>query len=254
MISWQKNKTDCEQKHINEHLVMATLWLQTSAEYRAICYQTFKLAKTNLDNFLKTYNSPKPLAVIVDVDETVIDNSAYDAFLVGKDFGHSSKIWNRWMDAKQAKAIPGALDFLLYAKNKGVEIFYVTNRKMIGYEQTKNNLNALGFPFLDQKHLLLKKNDKDKTGRRNQVAKEYEIAFLIGDNLNDFSAIFADKSIKERFQEVDQHRDSWGTRFIVMPNPMYGEWEGTIYNYNWRSSMNKKDKMRKALLNKWDGK
>jgi 5'-nucleotidase (lipoprotein e(P4) family) len=76
---------------LNEQLVMATLWMQTSAEFRALCYQTFNLAKMNLDMFLGSHSGSKPVAVIVDADETVIDNSAYEAFLVGNDFGYSSR-------------------------------------------------------------------------------------------------------------------------------------------------------------------
>ena len=74
---------------LNEQLVMATLWMQTSAEFRAHCYQAFNLARMNLDAFLDSHKSAKPVAVIVDADETVIDNSAYEAFLIGQNFGYS---------------------------------------------------------------------------------------------------------------------------------------------------------------------
>ena len=79
---------------LNEQLVMATLWMQTSAEFRALCYQTFNLARMNLDAFLDSHKSDKPVAVIVDADETVIDNSAYEAFLIGQNFCYYSKTWN----------------------------------------------------------------------------------------------------------------------------------------------------------------
>ena len=109
---------------------MATLWMQTSAEFRALCYQAFNLARMNLNAFLDSHKSGKPVAVIVDADETVIDNSAYEAFLIVQNFGYSSKTWNPWMQAAQATAMPGALEFLKYAQSRNVEIFYVTNRKM----------------------------------------------------------------------------------------------------------------------------
>ena len=67
---------------LNEQLVMATLWMQTSAEFRALCYQAFNLARINLDSFLDSHKSAKPVAVIVDADETVIDNSAYELSLI----------------------------------------------------------------------------------------------------------------------------------------------------------------------------
>lgn len=239
-------------KDLNEQLVMATLWVQTSAEFRALCYQAFNLAKMNLDAFLSGYGGSKPVAVIVDADETVIDNSDYEAFLIGKDFGYSSKTWTPWMAAAQAKAMPGAKEFLNYAKDKGVEIFYVTNRKMVGYEGTEKNLQALGFPFVDKKHLLLRTDTSNKQPRRDIVAKDYEIAFLMGDNLNDFLSVFAKKSVADRFAETDKIKDQWGKMFIMLPNPMYGEWEGSVYKGNWGASAAEKDQKRKGHFTIWD--
>ncbi len=117
-------------KDLNEQLVMATLWVQTSAEFRALCYQSFNLAKMNLDAFLASYSGSKKVAISVDVDETLIDNSAYEAFLIGNDFGYSSKTWGPWQAAGQATAYPGAHDFLNYCKSKNVEVFYITNIKI----------------------------------------------------------------------------------------------------------------------------
>jgi len=239
-------------KDLNEQLVMATVWMQSSAEFRALSYQAFNLATMNLDAFLHSYTGSKPVAVIVDADETVIDNSAYEAFLIGQDFGYSSKTWTPWMAAAEAKAMPGAKEFLNYAAAKGVEIFYVTNRKMVGYDGTKKNLAELGFPNVDEKHLLLRTDSSDKQARRDIVAKDYEIAFLMGDNLNDFSSVFAKKSVEERFVEADKVKVQWGNKFIMLPNPTYGEWEGSVYQGNWGASAAEKDQMRKSYLQKWD--
>jgi 5'-nucleotidase (lipoprotein e(P4) family) len=239
-------------RDLNEQLVMATLWMQTAAEYRALCYQAFNLARMNLDNFMGSYKGGNPLAVIVDADETVIDNSAYEAFLIGQDFGYSSKTWNPWMDAAEATDIPGALDFLTYAKSKGVEVFYVTNRKMVGFDGTMRNLKALGFPYADKKHMLLRTGSSDKQERRDIVSKDYTVVFLMGDNLNDFESVFAKKSISDRFTETDKIKDSWGKKFIVLPNPTYGEWEASVIKGNWGASPAEKDKMRKDSLKRWD--
>ncbi len=239
-------------RDLNEQLVMATVWMQSSAEFRALCYQAFNVAAMNLDSFLNSYTGKKPVAVIVDADETVIDNAAYEAFLIGQDFGYSSKTWTPWMAAAEAKAMPGAKEFLDFAAAKGVEIFYVTNRKMVGYDGTKKNLMELGFPNVDEKHLLLRTDSSDKQARRDMVAKDYEVAMLLGDNLNDFTSDFAKKSVAERFTETDSIKGQWGTRFIVLPNPTYGEWEGAVYGGNWGASAAEKDQMRKLYLNKWD--
>lgn len=239
-------------RDLNEQLVMATLWMQSSAEFRALSYQAFNVAAINLDSFLNGYTGSKPVAVIVDADETVIDNSAYEAFLVGQDFGYSSKTWTPWMEAAEAKALPGAKEFLDYAAARGVEIFYVTNRKMVGFNGTKMNLTDLGFPFVDDKHLLLRTDSSDKQPRRDTVARDYEIALLMGDNLNDFTSDFSKKTVEERFVATDKIKDQWGTRFIVLPNPTYGEWEGAVYQGNWGASPAEKDRMRKSYLNQWD--
>jgi len=237
---------------LNQQLVMATLWMQASAEFRALCYQAFNLARMNLDAFLGSYSGSKPVAVVVDADETVIDNSAYEAFLIGNDFGYSSKTWTPWMAAAQATAMPGAKAFLNYAKEKGVEIFYITNRKMVGYEGTEKNLKALGFPDVDKKHLLLRTKSSDKQARRDIVAKDYAIAFLMGDNLNDFLSVFRKKPMDARFAETDKIKDMWGKKVIMVPNPTYGDWEGAVYKGNWGASAADKNKMRKDHLRRWD--
>lgn len=237
---------------LNEQLVMATLWMQASAEFRAICYQSFNLARMNLDAFMASYKGKKPVAVAVDCDETVIDNTEYEAFLIGNDFGYSSKTWTPWMAAAKATAMPGAVEFLNYAKEKGVEIFYITNRKAVGYEGTAKNLAALGFPYVDEKHLLVRTDTSDKQPRRDIVSKDYAVAFLMGDNLNDFSSLFGKGTVAGRAEEVDKIKDLWGKKFIVLPNPTYGEWEGAVYEYNWGASAAEKDQMRKKYLKRWD--
>lgn len=239
-------------RDLNEQLVMAALWMQSSAEYRALCYQAFNVAVMNLDSFLNSYTGSKPVAVIVDADETVIDNSAYEAFLIGRDFGYSSKTWVPWMAAAEARAIPGARGFLDYAAANGVEIFYITNRKLVGYEGTSKNLMDLGFPDVDEKHLLLRTDSSDKQARREMVFSDYEVALLIGDNLNDFTSDFGGKSVAGRFAAADALKGQWGTRFIVVPNPTYGEWEGAVYEYDWGASAAEKDQLRKSHLIKWD--
>ncbi len=251
-ITAEESAVSFTTRDLNEQLVMATVWMQTAAEYRALCYQAFNVAAMNLDSFLNSYTGSKPVAVIVDLDEAVIDNSPYEAFLIGQDFGYSSQTWVPWMAAAEARAIPGAKPFLDYAAAKGVEIFYITNRKMVGFEGTRKNLLDLGFPYVDEKHLLLRTDSSDKQERRDMVAGDYEVALLIGDNLNDFTSYFSNKSIDERFIATDATKGQWGTRFIVVPNPTYGEWEGAVYGGDWGASAAEKDQMRKSKLIKWD--
>jgi 5'-nucleotidase (lipoprotein e(P4) family) len=239
-------------KDLNEQSVLALDWVQTSAEFRAISYQNYNLARMNLDRFLSSYTGSKPVAVITDMDETITDNSQYQAGLVGQDYGFSSKTWGPWIASGQAKAMPGAVEFFNYAKQKGVETFYISNTKMELLEGAEKKLKALGFPYVDNKHMLFQTKSSDKQERRAIVTKDYEVAMLLGDNLNDFLSVFAKKTVAGRLEEVDGIKDEWGKKFIVFPNPLYGDWEGALYNGNWGASPAEKDKMRKEALQRWN--
>lgn len=238
-------------KDLNEQLVMSTLWMQASAEYKALSYQAFNLAKMQFDRYLSEHTGSKKVAVVVDADETVIDNSGYQAWLIDKNFGYSSKTWGEWMDAAEAKAMPGATDFLNYVVSKGGEVFYITNRKISGLEGTRKNLKALGFPNVDDAHLMLKDTTSNKKPRRDKVAENYDITLLIGDNLNDFSSDFKSENLAESDAAVERNKALFGTKFIMLPNPGYGDWEGKVYDGNWGATAAEKNKMRKSKLRVW---
>ncbi|MCD6104463.1 MAG: 5'-nucleotidase, lipoprotein e(P4) family [Thermosipho sp. (in: Bacteria)] len=237
------------QKDLNEQLVMATLWYQNAGEARALAYQAYNFARILYDMDLKE-EATKPRAVIVDVDETVLDNSPYDAGTV--DTSNAYPIgWSEWCEAKLATPIPGAVEFLNYVAETGGEVFYITNRNDSLKQATIENLKMFGFPFADEKHVLTKSTTSDKEPRRQMVAENYRIVLLIGDNLNDFSSVFRHKATQERNALVDEMKDKWGTKFIVLPNPIYGDWEGAVYNYNWGLTPEEKSKVRKENLFMW---
>lgn len=241
---------------LNEQLVMATAWYQASAEFRALSYQTFNLAKMMVEKDLEDDDVDMPRAVVVDLDETILDNSPYEAWLIGKDFGYSSATWNPWIQAGLAPALPGAVDFLMFCEDNDVEVFYVSNRKVLddnsGYTGTEMNLNNLGLPYVDEEHLLLRTASSDKTERRAMAEDGNHVIFYMGDNLNDFLHDFAGLTVDERFTLTDDYMDDFGSKFIVMPNPMYGEWEGVIYEFNWGASDEEKSDMRKDIFDTWD--
>ncbi len=239
-------------KDFNEQLVMATLWMQTAAEYKACCYQAFNLAKMLVDKKLAEGISIKPLAIIVDCDEAVIDNSAYEAGLIGTENAYSSKTWDLWMQAAEAKEIPGATEFLNYVNEQGVETFYVTNRtKETGYEGTMKNLLDLGFPNVDEKHLMLKTETSNKQPRRDMVLEEYEVIFYLGDNCGDFAVDYYHASLEERNAAAVADKDKFGIDFIVLPNPTYGDWDGAIFEFNYGATPAEKDEYRKNALERW---
>jgi 5'-nucleotidase (lipoprotein e(P4) family) len=220
----------------NEYQTGAILWTQSSAEYRALAYQTFSLAKLRLDQALanrKSSRLAKPSAVIVDVDETVLDNSRFQAELVLRQVAYTSEAWQAWCERAEAGAVPGAVMFLTYASRRGVQVFYITNRRQPEEAGTITNLQKLGFPGVSEDTVMIGEPgaNASKELRRKTVASRYRIVLLVGDNLNDFSDDFAGKSISDRKAEVDRERSEFGSRFIVLPNPMYGDWESAIYGY-----------------------
>lgn len=212
----------------NEHMVMATLYQQTAGEYRALCFQAYNLGRLMLDKDLADKSIDKHRVVVLDIDETVLDNSPFQAkcILAGTSY---PDYWEEWCNMASAAAVPGALDFLRYAVSGGVEVFYVTNRKIHLKEATLKNLTALGFPYADDKHLMMRTTDNSKEPRRQELMKKYHISLLFGDNLNDFTNTFENLDVADRDAETDREWKQFGSRFIVLPNAMYGDWETALY-------------------------
>ena len=238
-----------DYKNDNDYKIQAQVWTQNSAEYRALCYQAFNAAKMNLDAlffFEKKYD--KPLAIIADVDETVLDNSPYDGKLILNNTTYNRESWVEWGNLEIAKAIPGSLEFLIYASEKNVEIFYISNRYSEQLEATVNNLKKLGFPDAKESNVLLRGDTRSKSERRKSVSDNYEIIMLIGDNLSDFNDEFEIKLYDERSDQTDKLKNEFGTKLIVLPNPNYGDWESNGL-FGWKSFDNfQKDSIRKSKI------
>ena len=213
-------------KNSNEYKVQAQVWTQNSAEYRALCFQAFNTAKINIDSYLSSEKKyDRPLAIITDVDETVLDNSPYDGRLILEDVSYDRESWVEWGNLEIAEAIPGSLEFLTYAYEKGVKVFYVSNRYSEQLESTVNNLKKLGFPNVSESTVLLRGDSRSKSERRNSISDGHEVIMLIGDNLSDFNDEFEVKISEERISYTNEMRDNFGTKLIVLPNPNYGDWE-----------------------------
>ncbi len=214
------------QHRVREYSVQSVLWQQHAAEYRALSYQAFNLAKWQLDNILESRNdTDKPFAVVTDIDETVLDNSPYDGKLIETDEEYSRAGWLEWGKKAAAAPVPGSVGFFQYAEKRGVEVFYISNRYAEQKDETISNLKMSGFPFADETHVLLREDESGKEARRNGVEETHEIVMLIGDNLSDFSEVFDDQPTAVRNHLADSLESEFGKNFIVLPNPMYGDWE-----------------------------
>jgi 5'-nucleotidase (lipoprotein e(P4) family) len=238
-----------------EHLVMATNWFQTSAENKALQIQTYNTAKEELAESLgkkyakekRTKKKGKPAAVILDIDETILDNSPHTAWTIKNNSPYPAG-WDEWIHMAKAELIPGAKDFILTAKKMKVDVFYVSNRSEVEKADTIKNLNLYGLPNVDDKHLLLKTTTSQKGPRFAEVAKTNDVLMLIGDNANDLSDIFYKADIKTRKDNVDKIAKELGSKYIQLPNPMYGDWEAAMYNYQMNKTEDEKAADRYNLL------
>ena len=181
----------------------------------------------------RTRDEPlEPLAVIVDVDETVLDNSPYQARRLFADGDYEEQSWNAWVDERRARAMPGAVEFAQYAAKQGVAIYYVTNRRVHLRDATADNLRAVGFPVPDDNSTVMTRDDasgwvREKGSRRSLVDRTHRVVLLIGDNLGDFlDGVSADNAV--RAKRTEPYREWWGERWIVLPNPAYGSWEEAV--------------------------
>jgi len=235
-------------KQQNDYLTMSILWYQRASECRALYYQAFNYAKHSLVANLADSNNDKPKAVVVDIDETVLDNSPFEAYSIRTGKAYSAKLWQGWTAKAAACATPGSLEFLKFAESQGVETFYISNRTVAETAVTLKNLKALGFPFADEAHILLKTDTSVKTVRRDKVSQTHDILILAGDNIGDFDELFEDRSKQFGFESVDSHKDEFGKRYIVLPNPMYGSWERVAFKGQKGLNSAQKNELRKEAL------
>lgn len=230
--------------------LMPTLWVQTAPEWRGLCEQAYKAARAGLDRALRDKKSTAALeqsgpeagkywkkkpAVILDVDETVLDNSPGQARQVTANTDFVPADWGRWVGEAKAAAIPGAVEFCRYADSKGVKVIFITNRSAAEEQATRRNLERHGFPLYADFDSVLTRGEKpewaesDKGARRKSVAERFRILMLFGDDLGDFlSGVRTDPAKRKALTEP--HRERWGKQWIVLPNPGYGSWEESLYD------------------------
>lgn len=237
----------------------STLWMQTAAEYRANTMQTFKAAEMQLKKAVddKSWTAAleqsgnfgdKPPAIVLDVDETVLDNSPYQASNVLNNKPFEGASWDAWVAKASARAIPGAADFLSKARSLGIAVVFLTNRecrerpgnseKCPQHEETLRNLQSAGLldgdiTDEDRKRLLLKYQQEgwssEKKSRRSYLAERYRIIMLFGDDLGDFLPdVKKNITSAERAQQVDKNSAKWGTKWFALPNPTYGSWQRVL--------------------------
>jgi len=272
----------------------AITWMQSSGEYRALMLGAFHTARDNLDKALQDPSwtallsqvpagakeakalGKLPPAVVLDIDETVLSTMPYQAWLLKNHQPFAPVSWHAWVSEAREEAIPGALDFVHYAMEKGVRVFYLSNRAAWGaFDTNRNgridpgeeqvelkpftiaNLVRLGFlpqPGIANEDSVLLRAERgangqpkegwatsDKTARRESLAADYRVVLLMGDSLNDITS----------HETPGPHQERWGRSWILLPNPAYGHWERRLYGATGKLSREEKIRRKLDSLNTW---
>lgn len=207
-----------------EAYAMGLRYQQQSAEVAALQRQGFALATLRLEQAIERHGADAKLAIISDVDETLVDNSA----LLVRDMQacHDYTAWDTWLHWEregEPRLIPGALAFLEFADAQGVAIYYVSDRYEENKADTLATLEALGLPQVSEASVLLLGPPKQE--RRAAVEEEHTLVMQLGDTLHDFSEAFVSSvPLDEQHAQVESHAERFGHDWIVFPNATYGTW------------------------------
>ena len=217
----------------SNNLTYAVAWKKTSAEYEALFHQGFNIARQRIETALRVSGTLTPrLAVISDVDDTLLLSSAYWADLIStnKEF-FEDRAWDEWVRTNDAEASPGAIEFLKFCAENSVEVFYVTNRDQ--GEQTKSilmtTLKKLRFPYVDEEHVFVLRTTSNKEPVRRKISEQYKVVVYLGDNLNDFDRSYYFDDVSRRKDQLTSDVENFGNRFILFPNPTDGHWLRAIF-------------------------
>lgn len=245
----------CASTAETHEMLNATLWEQTSAEYYGVTQQIYSNAKNKLEQALgnpswtaelsqtKNYEALPP-AIMLDIDETILNNTCYEARIVKDYKQYSPETFGAWCMNQKAVAVPGVVEFLKYAHAKNVTIFYFSGRTEDLKSATKSTLKKLDLPLNDKFETILLNEGKTTAQRRMKIAERFRILLLIGDNMDDF--VDGSKNLPEQRLEIAAiHKKYWGTKWIILPNPIYGHWEAAIYGFDY--AMPRAEILRKKL-------
>lgn len=214
-----KPKTDCAVAEFS----MGLRFQQQSAEVQALQLQAYNIATLKLDAAVAAAKDPSKLAIVTDLDETVIDNSA----LLARDLAncHTYDAWDTWLPWERdgnPVLIPGAKQFLQHADSLGVTIRYISDRAIEQKPYTLATLRKLGLPQVSAESVL--PLGPPKVERRAIVSADHQIVLLLGDTLHDFDGRFRKTPLADQRATVAAEADKWGAEWIVFPNAGYGTW------------------------------
>ncbi|MCR4541276.1 acid phosphatase [Pseudomonas sp. 18.1.10] len=256
----------CQQQPPANDQLDAVLWTQTSIEHELIYRQVFASATRQLDTALAdpTWDalplpprnlSGLPPAVVVDIDETVLDNVPLNARDILTNQVYSYDRWNTWVDQAKAQALPGAVEFLQAADKKGITVYYITNREHSQVQATVNNLRLRGFPVAHNEQVLAASTPTGhceqagygKNCRRQWVASHARVLMLAGDSFGDF--VQAEHNTLAAQRKAAAPYLAWlGQRWFLLPNPTYGNWYSAPYGDQEKLPFERKRQLKQQAL------
>ena len=251
LLSQLLTANEYTQKDLNEEIVIAANWQHYSAEYDALLYQTFNMARQNLPEAIKKAPKGKKLAIVTDIDDTLVDGATYFTSLRGTNDERTAERSIHWWSSQPTFALPGTLRFFKNAHEQGIEIFYISGRFNEVKDATCEKLRELGFPIQDKEHILLQETTNktlSKEGKRQSIRdKGYHILMVFGDQLSDLADVHGD-NYRQRRQWVTDNESHFGSDWYFLPNVVYGAWEDTLTsNYPKLSPREKHDSRIAAL-------
>ena len=232
----------------------AVVWLQSSTEYAGVVTGIFVAATAALEEIARTEaNRTHGMAIVMDIDETVLDNSRYQAQLVFDEATYESESWDNWISLRAAPAVPGVVDFIRRSQSLGFHVVFVTNRACRARPDTAEyclqkadtlvNLEEIGVDtssttlflrgerppercrtFLSASERADGKWSSDKTSRRECIRLDHDIIMLFGDQLGDFTEEQGGPYGESGRDIAAEFGEYWGKTWFMLPNPTYGGW------------------------------
>lgn len=247
----------------------SVFWTQRSVEFKGNAMGIYALARLRLEQGLadKSWTAAPveqkgdfanlPPAIVLDIDETLLDNSPYQAWQVRTNTPFSVKTWNEFCNARISRAVPGAVEFTQYADSRGVKVFYISNRAAEVEAATRDNMQALGFPMGGNVDTFLMQNEKPDWGsqkgtRRAVITRDYRIVLEFGDNFGDFDDRYR-SSEADRLKFFEENKQRWGREWLVIANPTYGSFDSVAFGHDFKKTPLEQRKAKWDLLESWSG-
>lgn len=214
-------------------LSIPVAWKQTAAEYDALYYQGFNIAKMHVAEALKNHkDKDKSLAIVTDFDDTLVVPLSYWGQLIENDKEFfDDAVWDDWIPQNKMVPTAGAVEFLKYCKDNNVEVFYVTSRNQgeKTYDYAMGNVKAMKFPYADTEHLIVLMDTSNKEAVHKKIAEDFDIVVALGDNLNDFARKYYVKDVDQRKKIMAEDKNLYGMKYVLFPNPTDGHWVKAIF-------------------------